>query len=65
VGRDIKDASPSARKTSALYRNVGATYHSNRAVVTIHMSWLKRLWDHLTRRRQFSVAFLHFEGGRR
>ena len=64
-GRDIKDAPPSARKTSALYRNVGAMHHSNRAVVTIHVSWLKRLWDHLTRRRQFSIAFLHFKGGRR
>ena len=26
---------------------------------------VKRLWNHLTRRHQFSVAFLHFSGGRR
>jgi len=25
-----------------------------------HVSWLKRLWNQLTRRRQFSVAVLHF-----
>jgi hypothetical protein len=44
---------------------VGAMRRADRAGVTRHVSWLKRLWDDLTRRRQFSVAFLHFKGGRR
>lgn len=29
------------------------------------LSWLKRLWGHLTRGRQFNVAVLHFGGARR
>jgi hypothetical protein len=65
LGRDSKDLPPSAGKTTALHRNVGAMYHTDRAVVTIHVSWLKRLWHHLTRPSKFNVAFLHFNGGRR
>jgi hypothetical protein len=42
---------------------VGAIHRS--AGVTRHVSWLKQLWDHLTRRRPFSIAFLHFREGRR
>jgi hypothetical protein len=46
-------------------RYMGATHRADRAGVTGHVPWLKRLWDHLTRRHQFSIAFLHFRGGRR
>ena len=46
-------------------RYVGAMHRADSAGMTGHVAWLKRLWDHVTRRRQFSVAFLHFTGGRR
>ncbi len=65
TGHETKDLPPAGRKTTILHRYVGTMYHTDRAGVTIHVSWLKRLWDHLTRRRQFSIAFLHFKGGRR
>jgi hypothetical protein len=65
LGRDIKDQPTAARKTTALHRNVRAMYHTDRVSLTIHVSWLKRLWHHLTRPHQFSVAFLQFKGGRR
>jgi hypothetical protein len=44
---------------------VGAMHRGDSAGVTRHVSWIKRLWDQLTRRRQFNVAFLHFRGSRR
>jgi hypothetical protein len=43
---------------------VGAMHRAYSARVAGHVSWLKRLWDHLTR-RHMSIAFLHFGGGRR
>jgi len=46
-------------------RHIGAMLHAKRVGVKGHTSWLKRVWDHLTRRRQFSIAFLHFRGDRR
>ena len=66
VSYAIKDPVPSDGKTTTLRpRYVGAMHRADSARVTGHVPWLKRLWDHLTRRRQFSVAFLHFRGGRR
>ena len=66
VSYEIKDPVPSDGKANTLRpRYVGAMHRANGAGVTGHAAWLKRLWDHLTRRRQFSVAFLHFRGGRR
>ena len=67
VSYEIKDdLAPSDGKTTTLRpRYVGAMHRADSAGVTGHVAWLKRLWDHLTRRRQFSVAFLHFRGGRR
>jgi hypothetical protein len=68
VSHEIKTQSlaPSDGKTITLRpRYVGATHRAHSAGVTAHVAWLKRLWYHLTRRRQFSVAFLHFGAGRR
>ena len=66
VSHEIKDLAPSDRKTTTWRpRHVAALHSADSAGVTRHVGWLKRLWDHLTRRRQFSVAFLHFRGGRR
>ena len=67
VNYKIKDDPvPSDGKTNTLRpRYVGAMHRAESAGVTGHVVWLKRLWDHLTRRRQFTVAFLHFRGGRR
>ena len=57
------DLVPSDGKTSPLRpRNVGAMH---RAYSAGHGSWFKRLWAHLTRRPQFTVAVLHLGGGRR
>jgi hypothetical protein len=53
------------KTTTQRPRYSGSTHRANRGAVTGHVPWLKRLWDHLTRRRQFSIAFLHFRGGRR
>jgi hypothetical protein len=66
VSYEIKnDLAPSDGKTSTLRpRYVGAMHRADCAGVTGHVAWLKRLWDHLTRRRQFSVAFFEFQGGR-
>ena len=51
-------------KTTALpARHLAAMHRAG--VATGHGSWFKRLWDHLTSRRQFRVAFLHLQGGRR
>jgi hypothetical protein len=44
---------------------VGAMHRAHSARVAGHASWLKRLWNHLTRRRQMSIAFLPFGSGRR
>jgi hypothetical protein len=63
VSQDIKDLAPSDGKTTTLRPRYVSAMH--RAGVTRRVSWLKRLWDHLTKRRQFSVAFLHFGSGRR
>ena len=66
VSHEIKDLAPSDRKTTTWRpRHVGALHRADSAGVTGHVGWLKRLWDHLTRRRQLSIAFLHFRGGRR
>jgi hypothetical protein len=67
VSSEIKDLARSDGKATALpSRRVRAIHPANGAGVTgRRVSWLKRLWDHLTRRRQFSVAFLQFTGGRR
>ena len=66
VSYEIKDPVPSDGKTNTLRpRYVGTMHRADSAGVTGHVAWFKRLWDHLTRRRQFSVAFLHFTGGRR
>jgi hypothetical protein len=66
VSHEIKDLAPSDRKTTTLRpRYVRAIHRAGSAGVTGHVAWLKRLWDHLTRRRQLSIAFLHFRGGRR
>jgi hypothetical protein len=66
VSYEIKGPVPSDGKTNTLRpRYVGAMHRADSAGVTGHVALLKRLWDHLTRRRQFSVAFLHFGGGRR
>jgi len=64
-GHETKDLPPASGKTTVLRRYVGAMYPTNRAGMMIHVSWLKRLWHHLIRPRQFSIAFLHFKGGRR
>jgi len=65
VSYEIKNPVPSDGKINTLHpRHVGAMHRADRAGVKGHVAWLKRLWDHL-RRRQFSVAFLHFGGGRR
>ena len=66
VSYESKDLVPSDGKTTALRpRYVGAMHRADSAGVTGHVAWFKRLWNHVTRRRQFSVAFLHFSGGRR
>ena len=66
VSHEIKNPVRSDGKINTLRpRYVGAMHRADSARVTGHAAWLKRLWDHVTRRRQFSVAFLHFTGGRR
>jgi hypothetical protein len=64
VNYEIKKPVPSDAKNTLRPRYAGAMRRADRAGVKGHVAWLKRLWDHL-RRRQFSVAFLHFGGGRR
>jgi hypothetical protein len=64
VSYENKDPAPSDGKTTTLRpRYVGAMHRG--AGATGQVTWLKRLWGHLTRQRQFSVAFLHFRGARR
>ncbi|WP_298261068.1 hypothetical protein [Bradyrhizobium sp.] len=60
----IKELAPADAKTPALPpRHIAAIHRAG--VAMGHGSWFKRLWDHLTSRRQFRVAFLHLQGGRR
>ena len=62
VSHEIKDLAPSDRKTTTLRpRYTGAMHRAD----TAHVAWFKRLWRQLTRPRQFSIASLHFRGGRR
>ena len=66
VSYENKDLVPSDGKTTTVRpRSAGGMHRANSAGVTGHVAWFKRLWNHLTRRHQFSVAFLHFSGGRR
>jgi hypothetical protein len=46
-------------------RHIGAMHRAKSVGAGGHVSWLKRLWDHLSRPRHFRIAFLHFPGGRR
>lgn len=60
---EIKDGLvPSDRKTRP--RNAGAKHRAYIAGATAHVAWFKRLWAHLTRRPQLTVAFLHLREGR-
>jgi hypothetical protein len=66
VSHEDKNPARSDGKINTLRpHGVGAMHRADSAGVTGNVAWLKRLWDHVTRRRQFSVAFLHFTGGRR
>jgi len=66
VTHETKGVAPSDRKTTALRpQTMGATHRAASAGVTGRMTWLKRLWRQLTRPPQFSIASLHFRGGRR
>ncbi|HEU5401260.1 MAG TPA: hypothetical protein VFU86_07885 [Terriglobales bacterium] len=64
VSYESKDLSRSDGKASTLRSRYVHAVRRERSRVT-GVSWLKRLWDHLTRGRQFRVAVLHFGGGRR
>lgn len=65
VSYEVKDRpAPSDGKTSPLRRRYVRVHRAGSAGLTGHAKWLKRLWDHLTWPRQFSVAFLHFRGSR-
>ena len=65
VSYATKDPVPSDGKTTTLRpRYVGATHRADSARVTGHVPWLKRLWDHLTRRRQSSIALFAFPRSR-
>jgi hypothetical protein len=62
---EIKDLVASDGKTTTSSpRYVGSAHRADNARVMGHPAWLKRLWDHLTGRRQFNVAFLYFKGRR-
>jgi len=67
VNYDIKDdlARSQEKTTTVRPRYAGATQRADRPRAAGRVSWLKRLWDQLTRRRQFSFAVLHFRGGPR
>jgi hypothetical protein len=66
VSHELKSLAPSDGKTTTMHsRHAGAIHRASNAGVRGHVTWLKRLWDHLTGRRQFSVALLHFRGGPR
>ena len=60
------DLVPSDGKTTpSRPPDVRATHRASGAGATRHVAWFKRLWAHLTRPPQFTVAFLHLSGGRR
>jgi hypothetical protein len=60
VSRTKDDPVPSRGRTGTWRpRNVAAMHRAYRAGATSHVAWFTRLWDHLTRRSQFTVAFLH------
>jgi hypothetical protein len=63
VSYKIKDPAPPDGKTNTSRPRY--VHRADSAGVTGHVAWFKRLWGHLTRPRQFSVAFLHFRGDRR
>jgi hypothetical protein len=66
VTQEIKGLAPSDRKTTASRpHTVAAMHRAANTGVTGNVTWLKRLWRQLTRPRQFSIASLHFRGGRR
>jgi len=57
------DPVPSDGRTTTLHlRSVGAIHRADKGVMG--MAWLKRLWGHLTRRRQSSVALFAFPRSR-
>jgi hypothetical protein len=75
IRKDIEDRSathvsyeikhPSDGKTNTLRpRNIGAIDRANSAGVTGHVAWFNRLWDHLTRRHQSSIALFGFPRSR-
>jgi hypothetical protein len=60
VSNENKDLAPSDRKTTTLHpRYSGAMHRADGA------RWLKRLWNQLTRPRQFNVAFFQARVARR
>jgi hypothetical protein len=67
VNYEIKDdvARPEEKTTTVRPRYAGATQRVDRPRGAGRVSWLKRLWDQLTKRRQFRFAVLHFRGGPR
>jgi len=66
VSHEINDLASSDRKTTTLRpRYAGTMHRAAGAGVRGNGAWLKRLWNRLTRPPQFSIAFLHFRGGRR
>jgi len=66
VSYPIKEPVLSNGMTTTLRpRYMGAAHRADRAAVTGYVTWLKRVWRQLTRPRQFSIASLHFRGGRR
>ena len=65
VGHLKDDLDPSDGKTPTLRpRYVGTMHRADSAGVKGHVAWLKRLWDHLTRRRQSSIALFAFPRSR-
>ena len=64
VNTAIKDLAHADAKPTALPSRHMAAIHRT-GVAAGRGSWFKRLWDHLTSRRQFRVAFLHLQGSRR
>jgi hypothetical protein len=51
--------------TALSARHIGTMHRAKSVGAAGHVSWLKRLWDRLSRPRHFRIAFLHFSGGRR
>ena len=59
------DLVPTDGKASPLRPRNGTMHRAYNAGATGNVAWFKRLWAHLTRRPQFTVAVLHLGGGRR